>query len=86
MANQNAVSSMDLQVASDIAVIKTKITDIEANLNRLNTYHHGNGKPGINTRLDRLEQTETRRGKLIFTAVGASIVATVGAIVSWFGQ
>jgi hypothetical protein len=86
MTNPNKSSSTAMQVASDIAVIKNKIIDIETNLSRLNVSHHGNGGPGINTRLDRLEQTEARRGKLIFAAVAASIVAAVGTIFSWFGQ
>jgi hypothetical protein len=82
MSHANEHTSTDLQVASDIAVIKNKLIDIEINIGRLNTYHHGNGKPGVNTRLDRLEQTEDRRGRMIYTAIAASIIAAVGALSS----
>lgn len=46
--------------------------------------HHitGNGTPerGLIMRLDRLEQTEVRRGRWVNTAVGASVVAVVGTL------
>jgi len=49
---------------------------------RINESLHGNGKPGMNLRLDRLEQTEKRRGKQIWVI----FTALVGGVVSWIGM
>jgi len=40
-------------------------------IDRLDESIRGNGKPGIVVRLDRLEQSEMSRGKLLWLLVGA---------------
>jgi len=46
----------------------------------------GNGKPGLTLRLDRVEQKEQRRGKLLWLITGATIAALVSAVAAWIGR
>lgn len=48
-----------------------------AKLDRLDVAVRGNGKPGINTRLDRIERTEAVRAKVVWFVVGAALVQLV---------
>lgn len=48
-------------------------------LDRIEVSLDGNGKPGIKTRLDRLEQTEKGRCRLAWIA----ITAAGGAVIAW---
>jgi hypothetical protein len=41
----------------------------------------GNGKPGLNTRLDRLEQDAKRQARLIWLVVGSAV--TLAASAAW---
>lgn len=51
--------------------------EIHRKLDNLDTAIRGNGKPGILLRLDRLEQSEARRNRLIWFVVGAFVTAIV---------
>lgn len=62
---------------SDIA---ERLGKIEAKIDKLDEAIRGNGKPGINTRLDRLEGAESRRSRIVWLMAGAVIVASVSQI------
>ena len=46
---------------------------------------HGNGKPGMRLQIDRLEQIESFRGRLLWLMVGAVIVIVATEIASRLG-
>ncbi len=54
---------------------------IHAKLDRLDEAIRGNGKPGLQLRLDRLEAAERSRAKLTWIIVGA--VATFAVTAIW---
>ena len=41
---------------------------------------HHNGKPGIQTRLDRLESSQANRSRLLWLVLGAAATLAVGAL------
>lgn len=54
-------------------VCKGRFDHIDGKLDRIDLAIRGNGvSPGINTRLDRLEQAAGLRGKLFLIAIGAT--------------
>ena len=55
---------------------------IHDKLDRLDEAVRGNGRPGIQVRLDRLEQDAKRQGKLIWLVVGAVTAALASGIVA----
>ena len=55
---------------------------IHDKLDRLDEAVRGNGRPGIQVRLDRLEQDARRQGKLIWLVVGAVTAALASGIVA----
>lgn len=63
-------------------IIREELSPVHEAINRNRELLTGNGSPskGVVVRLDRLEQSEARRGKWIGTATGAAIVAAVGSI------
>jgi hypothetical protein len=56
---------------------------IHRKLDRLDEAVRGNGRPGIQLRLDRLEQDAKRQSKLIWLIIGAAIAALASGIVAW---
>ena len=56
---------------------------IHNKLDRLDEAVRGNGRPGIQLRLDRLEQDAKRQAKLTWLIVGAVITALASGIVAW---
>ena len=54
-------------------VCKPEFEAINGKLDRLDEAIRGNGKPGIQLRLDRLEAAERTRGKLIWLIAGAAV-------------
>ena len=56
---------------------------IHRKLDRLDEAVRGNGRPGIQLRLDRLEQDAKRQSKLIWLIIGAAITALASGIVAW---
>ena len=56
-------------------------------LGRLDEAIRGNGKPGINTRLDRLEQSGRRQARVIWLVVGVTVSLTLTALwkAAWGG-
>ena len=61
-------------------VCRNEFASIHAKLDRLDEAIRGNGKPGIQLRLDRLEAAERCRAKLIWIIVGAAVTLAVMAI------
>ena len=49
-------------------------------IDRLDEAIRGNGKPGILMRLDRLEQAEIKRAKLVWLLVGALLAGLAGCL------
>ncbi len=56
---------------------------IHEKLDRLDEALRGNGKPGLQLRLDRLEQDARRQAKLIWLVLGAVATALSSAVVVW---
>ena len=54
-------------------VCKGEFAAIHAKLDRLDEAIRGNGKPGIQLRLDRLEAAEKSRSRVVWIIVGAAV-------------
>ena len=52
---------------------------IHRKLDQLDESIRGNGRPGINTRLDRLEQDAKRQARLVWLVVGAAVTLAVSS-------
>lgn len=65
-----------------LARIEERLTTITSQLAQLSTLLLGvDGKPGIVVRLDRIEQTEGRRSKFVWLALGAALTALAKSLV-----
>ena len=62
-------------------ICKDEFAGLHKKLDTLDESIRGNGKPGINTRVDRLEQAARKRERLFWMIIGAVISA---AVVMWF--
>lgn len=58
---------------------RTHFESIHRKLDRMDEAIRGNGKPGIQLRLDRLEQDARRQGRLIWLVVGAAVTLAVSS-------
>ena len=61
-------------------VCKDEFAAINAKLDRLDEAVRGNGKPGIQLRLDRLEAAEAVRSRLLWIIAGAAVTLAVSAL------
>ncbi len=61
-------------------VCKGEFASIHSKLDRMDEAIRGNGKPGIQLRLDRLESTEAVRSRLLWIIAGSTVTLAVGAI------
>ena len=52
---------------------KREFAQLHEKLDRVDEAIRGNGKPGIQLRLDRLEQNERTRGRLIWLILGCAV-------------
>ncbi len=66
-------------------VCAQQLTRIDAKLDRLDEALRGNGKPGLNVRVDRLEQIEAKRKRLTWIVVGA-FASAGGSFLLQLGQ
>ncbi len=57
---------------------------IHRKLDRLDEAIRGNGEPGINMRLDRLEQDAKRQSRLIWMIASALVTALASSLIAWF--
>ena len=62
-------------------VCKGEFEHMHAKLDRMDEAIRGNGRPGINTRLDRLEQDAKRQARLVWLVVGVAL--TLAATSAW---
>jgi len=60
-------------------VCKGEFASIHTKLDRIDEAIRGNGKPGIQLRLDRLESTQASRSRLLWLVLGATVTLAVGA-------
>ena len=58
-------------------LVADEFATIRARLDKLDEAIRGNGKPGIQLRLDRLESAEATRSKLLWIIAGAIVPLTV---------
>lgn len=56
---------------------------IHRKLDRLDEAIRGNGEPGINVRLDRLEQDAKRQSRLIWMLLSAVATAVASGVIAW---
>ena len=61
-------------------VCKGEFAAIHAKLDRMDEAIRGNGKPGIQLRLDRLEASEKSRSRLIWIITGAAVTLAASSI------
>lgn len=61
-------------------ICKAQFTELHGKLDRIDEAIRGNGKPGIQTRLDRLEQAERTRGRLLWLIAGALVTLAVNGL------
>ena len=62
-------------------ICKGEFGELHAKLDRMDVAIRGNGKPGLNTRLDRLEQDAKRQARLTWLVVGSAV--TLAASAAW---
>ena len=61
-------------------VCKGEFASVHTKLDRLDEAIRGNGRPGIQLRLDRLEAAERSRSRLIWIILGAAVTLAVTAV------
>lgn len=61
-------------------VCKGEFVEINSKLDRLDVAIRGNGKPGINTRLDRIEQSRVFKDRLLWLLLGAAVVKILNQV------
>ncbi len=63
--------------------IERRLDAIERKLDRIDESIRGNGTPGINVRLDRLEQSARRQSRMIWLIVGAMATTGTSTLINW---
>jgi hypothetical protein len=61
-------------------VCKGEFASVHTKLDRMDEAIRGNGKPGIQLRLARLESTQMNRSRLLWLVLGAGATLAVGAL------
>ena len=61
-------------------VCKGEFASVHTKLDRLDEAIRGNGKPGIQLRLDRLEAAEAVRSRLLWIIAGSTVTLALGAV------
>ena len=61
-------------------ICKAEFASIHVKLDRLDEAIRGNGKPGIQLRLDRLESAEATRSRLLWIIAGSTVTLALGAL------
>ena len=59
---------------------KGEFASIHVKLDRLDEAIRGNGKPGIQLRLDRLEAAEATRSRLLWIIAGSAVTLAISAV------
>ncbi len=93
---EKSVSSLDARIGSLEVVIEEPFQHFEkhlekmessltAKLDKIDEDIRGNGKDGINIRLDRLESSKKLASRWFWIVVGAAAPVLVGTYLSWLG-
>ena len=61
-------------------VCKGEFAELHVKLDKLDEAIRGNGKPGIQLRLDRLEAAEAVRSRLMWIIAGSTVTLALGAV------
>jgi hypothetical protein len=61
-------------------VCKSEFASIHTKLDKLDEAIRGNGKPGIQLRLNRLEAAEAVRSRLMWIIAGSTVTLALGAV------
>ena len=61
-------------------VCKGEFAELHTKLDRLDEAIRGNGKPGLQRRLDRLEMAEAVRSRLAWLVVGSAVTLAATAV------
>jgi len=61
-------------------VCKGQFVSIHVKLDKMDEAIRGNGKPGIQLRLDRLEAAEAVRSRLMLIIAGSTVTLALGAV------
>ena len=61
-------------------ICRGEFAELHAKLDKLDEAIRGNGKPGIQLRLDRLESAEATRSRLLWIIAGSTVTLALGAI------
>ncbi len=61
-------------------VCKGEFASIHTKLDKLDEAIRGNGKPGIQLRLDRLETAQATRSRVLWLIVGAAVTLAIGGL------
>ena len=57
---------------------------VSKTLTAIDRHIRGNGDPGINMRLDRIEQREAGRARLLWVAIATALGALAAVVRGWF--
>lgn len=74
---------MSAEPITNVNGIERRLDAIERKLDRIDESIRGNGTPGINVRLDRLEQSASRQRRVIWLIIGAMVTATTTTLIAW---
>lgn len=74
---------MSADLINNASGIERRLDAIERKIDRIDESIRGNGTPGINVRLDRLEQSASRQRRVIWLIVGAIVTAVTTSIIAW---
>jgi hypothetical protein len=61
-------------------VCKGEFASVHTKLDRMDEAIRGNGKPGIQIRLDRLETAAAKRNKVLWMVLGSVVTLAVAAV------
>jgi len=61
-------------------VCKGEFASVHSKLDRMDEAIRGNGKPGIQLRLDRLESAAAKRSKVLWMVLGSVVTLAVAAV------
>ena len=61
-------------------ICRGEFGSIHTKLDRMDEAIRGNGRPGIQLRLDRLESAEAVRSRLMWIIAGSTVTLAVGAV------
>jgi hypothetical protein len=72
------------EMHAEQAIQQTQIKNIEKDVAAIKDSVVGNGKPGLVVRVDRIEQRDKMRGRLVWTLAGVLFATTANVIASIF--